>query len=175
MRTTKRIVKIHEIDGYNIYCLFNNGESRIINFKEVFKKWAVKKGDLEFPLIESISEFKKVKLVDGALAWKNITFNSTDENGQKVIHHYDLDPIVMYEASKFDESREVEIALLIKQERKELGLTQEKLAHKSGISKSYISRIENNKAIGSLSTLIKIIEDGLGKTLPKHHLKMINI
>ncbi|MBK6902797.1 MAG: helix-turn-helix transcriptional regulator [Saprospirales bacterium] len=55
------------------------------------------------------------------------------------------------------------IGLMIKQARKEAGLTQEELARKSGTSKHYISRIENNKSDIELLTLIKIVEAGLGK------------
>lgn len=54
---------------------------------------------------------------------------------------------------------------MIKQARKDAGLTQEELAQKSGTSKHYISRLENNKADIELLTLKKIIEAGLGKRL----------
>lgn len=67
MRTVKRIIKIHEINDYQISCLFNNGESRIIDLKELFKKWKVNSKDVEFPIANSIKEFKKVQLVDGTL------------------------------------------------------------------------------------------------------------
>lgn len=53
---------------------------------------------------------------------------------------------------------------MIKQARKELGLTQQELAEKSGTSKHYISRIENEKSGIELMTLKKIVE-GLGKRL----------
>ena len=72
MRAVKRILKIHEIDGLKVFCLFNNGESRIIDFGKVFKKWKVRKGDFEYPLYKSDEEFGKVELVDGTLTWKNI-------------------------------------------------------------------------------------------------------
>jgi HTH-type transcriptional regulator/antitoxin HipB len=57
------------------------------------------------------------------------------------------------------------IGQMIKEERKNLNLTQEQLAEKSGTKKSYISRIENGKSDIQLNTLFKIIEDGLGRTL----------
>jgi HTH-type transcriptional regulator / antitoxin HipB len=46
--------------------------------------------------------------------------------------------------------------------RKEKGLTQEQLAEKCGTTKTYISRIENNASDIRLSTLIRIIQVGLG-------------
>jgi HTH-type transcriptional regulator / antitoxin HipB len=41
-------------------------------------------------------------------------------------------------------------------------MTQEELAEKCGTNKSYISRIENNASDIRLSTLMKIIQTGLG-------------
>ncbi|TBH75865.1 helix-turn-helix domain-containing protein [Aquirufa nivalisilvae] len=46
--------------------------------------------------------------------------------------------------------------------RKEQGLTQEQLALKCGTTKTYISRIENNASDIRLSTLMRIIHEGLG-------------
>lgn len=45
--------------------------------------------------------------------------------------------------------------------RLEKGLTQEELAQKTGTTKSYISKIENNVKEVRLSTLQKIVEVGL--------------
>lgn len=43
-----------------------------------------------------------------------------------------------------------------------MGLTQQELADKCGTNKSYLSRIENNASDITLSTLMKIIQKGLG-------------
>jgi DNA-binding XRE family transcriptional regulator len=165
MRTIKRIIKIHEIRGYKVYCLFNNGESRVIDFEALFKSWAVKKGDLEYVLLESEREFDKVKLVDGTLSWEGIKIKSKNEKGKDVTYNYELDPIVLYENSVIDETRDLELGMLIRKARKEKGLTQEALARKSGTTKHYISKLENNKIGIELSTLKKIIEGGLGKRM----------
>jgi DNA-binding XRE family transcriptional regulator len=165
MRTVKRIVKIHSVEDYKIYCLFNNGESRIIDFKELFKTWKVKKGDLEYPIKKSLKEFQKVELIDGTLTWKNLEYITEDEDGKEMSLSYDLDPIVLYENSQLDESRQLQIGMLIKKTRSELGLTQEELAQRSGTTKHYISRVENNKTGLEISTLKKIIEGGLGRRM----------
>ena len=165
MRSVRRIIKIHKIVSYKVYCLFNNGESRIIDFEKLFKKWNVQNKDVEYPLVRSIKEFEKIEIIDGTFVWKNIKLKSIDEEGKEIIYFYDLDPIVMYEMSESDPERKTDIGLMIKQVRKELGLTQEQLAKRSGTSKHYISRIENNKSGIELSTLIKIIEGGLGKRI----------
>jgi len=54
------------------------------------------------------------------------------------------------------------IGVLIAEARKRQNLTQQQLAEKIGTSKNYISRIENNASDIRLSTLIRIIRDGLG-------------
>jgi ribosome-binding protein aMBF1 (putative translation factor) len=53
------------------------------------------------------------------------------------------------------------VGVLLHQARTEKGLTQEELAQKVGMTKSYISRIENNVKEIRISTLQKIVESGL--------------
>jgi HTH-type transcriptional regulator / antitoxin HipB len=67
---------------------------------------------------------------------------------------------------QFEEEFEAfKIGVLIQEARKQQHLTQEELAIKSGTTKSYISRIENDASDIRLSTLMRIIRDGLGGTL----------
>ncbi|MFD2907228.1 helix-turn-helix domain-containing protein [Flavobacterium ardleyense] len=54
------------------------------------------------------------------------------------------------------------IGAMIHNARIEKGLTQEQLAEKTGTTKSYISKIENNVKEARFSTLQKIVELGLG-------------
>ena len=54
------------------------------------------------------------------------------------------------------------LGVLLEEARIKMGLTQEELADKCGTNKSYISRIENNASDIRLSTLMKIIQQGLG-------------
>lgn len=54
------------------------------------------------------------------------------------------------------------IGVLIQEMREKQNLTQEQLAEKCGTTKSYISRIENNASDIRLSTLMRIIQEGLG-------------
>jgi ribosome-binding protein aMBF1 (putative translation factor) len=54
------------------------------------------------------------------------------------------------------------IGTMIHDARLEKGLTQEQLAEKTGTTKSYISKIENNVKEARFSTLQKIVELGLG-------------
>ncbi len=54
------------------------------------------------------------------------------------------------------------IGVLIEIEREKQKMTQAELALKCGTNKSYISRIENGASDIRLSTLTRIIEQGLG-------------
>jgi HTH-type transcriptional regulator/antitoxin HipB len=54
------------------------------------------------------------------------------------------------------------LGVMLQTLRKEKGLTQEALAEKCGTTKTYISRIENDASDIRLSTLMRIIKDGLG-------------
>jgi DNA-binding XRE family transcriptional regulator len=54
------------------------------------------------------------------------------------------------------------LGVLLEEARTKRGMTQEQLAEKCGTNKSYISRIENNASDIRLSTLMKIIQEGLG-------------
>jgi len=54
---------------------------------------------------------------------------------------------------------------LLKEEREKANLTQAEMAEKTGTKKSYISRIENGKADIQLSTLYRLIEQGLNRKL----------
>jgi len=57
------------------------------------------------------------------------------------------------------------IGALLHEARLEMGMTQEELAKKTGTTKSYISKIENDIKEVRISTLQKIIHLGFGGTL----------
>ena len=67
---------------------------------------------------------------------------------------------------KYEEEFEnFKIGVLIQEARKLQNLPQEELALKCGTTKNYISRIENNASDIRLSTLMRIIREGLGGQL----------
>ena len=64
---------------------------------------------------------------------------------------------------KYEEGFEAfKLGAMIQEMRKGQGLTQEALAEKCGTTKNYISRIENNASDIRLSTLMRIVREGLG-------------
>lgn len=70
------------------------------------------------------------------------------------------------EREQYEEEFETfKLGVMIQELRKEQGLTQEQLAKKCGTTKTYISRIENNASDIRLSTLMRIIREGLGGSL----------
>ena len=54
------------------------------------------------------------------------------------------------------------LGVMLQEMRKKQKMTQEELAIKCGTTKTYISRIENDASDIRLSTLMRIIQEGLG-------------
>ena len=156
-----KIIKIEEIKGHKIQCMFNNGESRTLDFEKIFKEWGINKHDIEFNLLDP-EEFKKVQLRNYTLSWPNIRLEIKNENGRSEKHPYEIGPDVLYQMSSPAGNP---FGALIRTARLKAGLTQEQLAMRSGTTRFYISRIENNKTDIEMSTFRKIIEAGLGKNL----------
>ncbi len=160
-----KILKIEAINGLTIQCMFNNGESRLLDFDKIFKQWNVGKNDLEFPLLDE-DEFKKVELRNFTLSWPNIEITINDENGEQISVPYEVGADVLYELSDdLQDASKFRYGKLIKKARLKAGMTQEQLAVRSGTTKYYISRIENDKTDLEMSSFRKIVEAGLGKKL----------
>ena len=64
-----------------------------------------------------------------------------------------------------EEFEAFKIGVLIQEARKKQHLTQEELALRIGTTKNYISRIENDASDIRLSTLMRIVREGLGGSL----------
>jgi len=160
-----RIIKIEKITGHKIQCMFNNGESRVLDFEKIFKQWNVTENDFEYPLLDE-KEFKKVKLRNYTLSWPNIEIKIKGENGENLTLPYEIGSDVLYQLSEeIKDPSKYRYGRLIRSARLKAGLTQEQLAMRSGTSRFYISRIENDKTDLEMSTFRKIVEAGLGKKL----------
>lgn len=160
-----RIIKIEKIEGHSIQCMFNDGESRLLDFAEIFKTWNISNKDLEFPLLDQ-RQFAKVKMRNYTLSWPNVRTSLRDEHGKSMELPYEIGADVLFELSKpVPDAAAFRFGQLIKKARLQAGLSQEEVASKSGTSRFYISKIENDKADLELSTFRKIVEAGLGKKL----------
>jgi len=160
-----RIVKIEKISEHKIQCMFNNGESRVLDFAKIFKQWNVAENDFECPLLDE-KEFKKVNLRNYTLSWSNINIKVNGQQGEELTLPYEIGPDVLYELSEsINEPSKYRYGKLIRSARLKVGMTQEQLAMRSGTTRFYISRIENDKTDLEMSTFRKIVEAGLGKKL----------
>ena len=93
-------------------------------------------------------------------------------NGEKKYTTFDEHLTACYGEKGSSERTEFEIKAqafaigeLIKEERHLANMTQEELANKTGTKKQFISKIENGHTDIQLSTLYRLLEFGLGKTI----------
>ena len=94
MKNIPRIKSIDGINGFNIVCTFTTGERKTLDFQKLFSEWDVQPKDMEYPLLKE-SEFQKVKVHDGTLAWENVKVTVTDEEGTERLEAYEIDPLVL--------------------------------------------------------------------------------
>ena len=158
-------MKIKNIEGLVITVVFNNGESRVIDFNMVLEKTGIKP---ESPagILFHPKEFAKVEIENDTLSWNNIKQFITLKSGRKKQVPFEIgaDVLLKFSEPEITDSN-AKIGKLIREAREKSGLTQQDLAVMSGTSRSYISRIENNRSDIEIGTLRKIIETGLGKQL----------
>ncbi len=160
-----RILKINWIKELSISVVFNNGESRIIDFRKVLKKSNV---DETSPanILYDTKKLAKVELVGNTLSWSNVEQYITMRSGEKMKVPYEIGADILLKYSQPEKSElSLRIGELIREARLKSGLTQQDLALKSGTSRTYISKIENDRSDIEIATLRKIIETGLGRRL----------
>ncbi len=160
-----RILKINWIKGLSVGVVFNNGESRVIDFKDVLNQVRVSEDSPAYKL-NNPEEFAKMELEGYTLSWRNVSETITGLDGSPKEVPYEIGPDILFELSKPEKpDSNQQLGRLIKACRRKSGLTQQELANRSGTTRTYISRIENNHSDIELGTLRKIIEVGLGKQL----------
>ena len=160
-----RILKINWINGLAISVVFNNVESRIIDFRKVLIDIGTKSDSPANILFDDI-EFGKVQLVENTLSWDNVEQYISSKNGQKVRVPFEIGADVLLKYSQPEKSESlIGVGKMVRDSRLKSGMSQQELALISGTSRSYISRIENDRSDIELATLRKIIETGLGKRM----------
>jgi len=160
-----RILKINWIKGLSISVVYNNGESRIIDFRNVLLKICVDENSPASILFNE-NEFKKAEIENNTLSWNNVEQYITLRNNEKVKVPFEIGADVLLKYSQPEKSDVVlKIGRLIRESRMRSGLSQQELAIKSGTTRNYISRIENDRSDIEIATLRKIVETGLGKQL----------
>jgi DNA-binding XRE family transcriptional regulator len=160
-----RILKINWIKELTICVVFNNGESRIIDFQKIFEVVGVN-SDSPASVLFKVEAFSEVQLVENTLQWSNVEQFISTKDGGKIKVPYEIGPDVLYKWSEPEQSEPIlGIGKLIRESRRRSGMSQQELAKVSGTSRTYISRIENDRSDIELDTLRKIVETGLGKRL----------
>ncbi len=160
-----RIIKIETVSDHKIQCMFNNGESRLLDFNKIFSAWNISDNDFEYPLLDP-KEFNKVTLRNYTLSWPNIQIQIKKPDGETMMFPYEIGADVLYKLSEEVKNKsKYRFGRVIREARLRAGMTQQQLAAKSGTTRFYISRIENDKTDFEMSTFRKIIEAGLGKNL----------
>ena len=66
-----RILTAKYIEGLTVSAVFNNGETRIIDFKTIFANIKTGKNSPAAILLKP-GAFKKFKIANGTLSWKNV-------------------------------------------------------------------------------------------------------
>jgi DNA-binding XRE family transcriptional regulator len=160
-----RILKINWITGLTVSVIFNNGESRVIDFQKVLKSIKAEENSpasvLYYP-----DEFAKAEVKNNTLSWSNVGQYITLKNKDRIKVPFEIGADVLLKFSKPEKPELViRIGKSIREARIKSGLTQKELALMSGTTRNYISRIENDRSDFELATLRKIIETGLGKQL----------
>lgn len=165
MRSIPRILKINWIESLSISVLFNNGQSRIIDFRKVLKKINVENNSPAAVLFDP-KEFAKVTLDNNTLSWSNVEqyISGKDKTKIKVPFEIGADVLLKYSHAEKSELM-IKVGQLIREARLKSGLSQQELALMSGTSKRNISRIENDRADVELAILERVIETGLGKRM----------
>jgi len=160
-----RLLKINKVDGFKIYCNFSSGEYRVIDLSKFVKEYDLSNDDTLKEIMSGDSVNVVVK--NGTLTFPDIVKKISLKSGKEFEVEFDLDPIMLYDISEADEKSNsiYQIGNQLRNARKQAGLTQEELADRVGTSKSYISRIENNRTDIALKTLRRIVEIGLEKRL----------
>ncbi len=160
-----RVLKIREIRGSGISLVFNNGESRTVDVPRILEHIGIAES-APAAILHRDEEIARAELRNATLSWPNVKQYITLKNGEKRRVPFEIGADVLYAFSIPDRLPDSsQIGTLIRNARMASGFTQEELARKSGTTRTYISRIENNRSDLELATLQKIVETGLEKRL----------
>jgi DNA-binding XRE family transcriptional regulator len=160
-----KVLKINWIKELSISVVFNNGESRIIDFRKLFGEMGVDENSPAFILYDQ-DEFEEVELIGNTLSWSNVEQFITLKNREKQKMPFEIGADVLLKYSRPEKTDlMIGIGKIVRDARIKAGMSQQELALVSGTSRTYISRIENDRSDIELATLSRIIETGLGKRL----------
>ena len=162
MKPLPKISRIIEIWNFKLTLLWNTSEIRTLDFVPLFKLWE-KEGDTKMATLNNLEIFQQVTISeDRTLCWPNLPVSFTFK-GETRTAPLELDALELYRQSTLVKKMEsFHVGAMLKAARENAGLSQADVALKSGTTRNYISRIENDKSDIQLETLQKIVELGIG-------------
>lgn len=162
MKPLQKISRIIAVEPFKITLLWNTSEIRILDFAPLFKQWEAE-DDSKMATLREWETFKQVALSENrTLWWPNVQVSFTFK-GETRTSPLELDALELYRQSTLVKKMEsVNVGSMLRKARENAGLSQADVALKSGTTRNYISRIENDKSDIQLETLQKIVELGIG-------------
>jgi DNA-binding XRE family transcriptional regulator len=162
MKPMPKISRIIAVEPFKLILLWNTSEIRSLDFAPLFKQWEAE-GDGKMATLRNWETFKQVALSENrTLCWPNVQVSFTFK-GEARTSPLELDALELYRQSTLVKKMEsVNVGSMLRKARENAGLSQADVALKSGTTRNYISRIENDKSDIQLETLQKIVELGIG-------------
>jgi len=162
MKALPKIARIIEVTPFKITMLWSTSEIRELDFVPLFKQWEAE-GDTKMAALRDWETFNQVALSENrTLCWPNVPVSFTFK-GEARTNPMELDALELYSQSALVKKTEgMNVGAMLRKAREAAGLSQADVALKSGTTRNYISRIENDKSDIQLETLQKIVELGIG-------------
>ncbi|MFN0216073.1 MAG: helix-turn-helix domain-containing protein [Saprospiraceae bacterium] len=162
MKPLPKISRIIGVEPFKITLLWNTSEIRLLDFAPLIKQWEAE-GDNKMAALRDWETFKQVALSENrTLCWPNVQV-SFSYKGEAHTSPLELDALELYRQSTLvKKTGAVNVGAMLRVAREAAGLSQADVALKSGTTRNYISRIENDKSDIQLETLQKIVELGIG-------------
>ena len=138
----------YESNIYRIFCCFDKGKVVVLfnGFQKKTQKTPTKEIDKAIKIMNEY--FNEIKTIFSEHLEKQYGKIGTEKRTEFEI-----------------KAKAFAIGEIIREERHLAKLTQEQLAEKTGTKKSFISRIENGHSDIQLSTLYRLLENGLGRKI----------
>ena len=162
MKKLPKISRILNVEPFSITLLWSTSEVRSVDFLPLFTQWTAEGDTFMLPLM-SWDNFKLAAISENkTLYWPNIQTEFVYK-GETRKSALELDALELYRNSVLIKKMEAaHIGKKLRNARMAAGLSQADVALKSGTTRNYISRIENDKSDIQFDTLQKIVELGIG-------------
>ncbi|MDZ4679335.1 MAG: helix-turn-helix transcriptional regulator [Saprospiraceae bacterium] len=163
MKPLQKISRIIAVEPFKITLLWNTSEIRALDFAQLCNQWEAD-GDSKMAALRDWETFKQVTLSENrTLCWPNVLVSFSFKGEASTTSPLELDALELYRQSTLVKKTEsVNVGAMLRKARENAGLSQADVALKSGTTRNYISRIENDKSDIQLETLQKIVELGIG-------------